>query len=95
MRNDRTNSDRKLQIMSVATDASEFFLGQIHKRYKPYRHAVELLARLTGAKPRAAKNWLDGVNPPCLDSAVNLLVEDDECFADFVAFIESKKCRVP
>jgi hypothetical protein len=67
---------------------SEMTLGHIEERYKPLRHACEVLARITGASPNAARNWLRRVCAPQADSLGELARNDPEFRAKLIAWLE-------
>lgn len=71
----RANFNRKFRDMSGSAyhDAA---CGYLQEKWGPLRNAPKLLARISGATPRAALNWLTGQNPPGPDAMITLMARD-------------------
>jgi hypothetical protein len=67
----RTFADRSADIQEskVANDVSVALVLD----FGPYKGTPKVIARVAGASPQAAKNWLAGDHPPSLTSFLRLL----------------------
>lgn len=77
-----------------AAVVSERLRDVLRAEYGELRHAAERLARKIGCDPRAARNWLYGINAPRLADAIELAAEC-EAVADEInrLIIERRKQR--
>jgi hypothetical protein len=65
------------------------------QHYGPLRSAAKLLARATGASPRSAENWLQGLCAPRGDELISLMAECDELRDEIMRLVDLRKnaCR--
>lgn len=72
----RTEKDRKVRsipgITFPASAVAEAIAKALHREYDGSHSGVKTVAALTGANPRAVKNWFDGKNAPSGESLVAL-----------------------
>lgn len=64
----------------------------LRAEFQPLKHATKILARLTGATPRAAENWLAGVCAPQGVHLIKLMAHCDELKAEIDRLIAEEKC---
>ena len=91
----RHNNLSGCNAMMAATH-SESFAGAIRREYGPLRHAPKILARKSGASPRAAETWLSGKHAPSFNQLIPLLANCEALMAELHRLIEAErenKCR--
>lgn len=59
--------------MSGTVTYEEAVNGVIRRQFAPLKHAAKILARLSGASPRTAENWLAGSHAPNGEKLLNLM----------------------
>ena len=87
-------------MSGTLSSVKETLLAAIAREFKPYRFAQEMLARAAKKSPRAAKNWLSGVNAPDAEALIELMAscnaiadEVDRLVAERRKAREEEKCR--
>jgi hypothetical protein len=66
----------------------------IPRHFGHRRNAAKVLARITGASERAAKNWLASRNAPQIEHWVLLLAECTEIAAEFEAIVAFSRATI-
>ncbi|NVN06042.1 hypothetical protein HW509_10640 [Asaia spathodeae] len=92
---------RDLQPVTAfaARSVKDSLLEVIAREFRPLRFAAEYLARAANKTPRAAKNWLSGVNAPDAEALIELMAscssiadEVERLVAERRAAREQEKC---
>jgi hypothetical protein len=85
---------RGYKVGPITQPWADTVLTFIHAEYAGQRNAAKLLARDCDATPRAAENWLAGLNRPSVDHIVNLLALHPNLEASLVADIAARRTRL-
>lgn len=97
MWNDRPNSYRTLQKLETmdaqAMPYNEMVCGILRRNYAHLKNAAKILARDARATPRAAANWLDGLNAPSGESLINLLANCEELAAEVNRLVAERRAE--
>lgn len=55
------------------------------------RHGAKLIARAASVSPRAAQNWLDGLNAPRAAELLRLMAECEDIAAEINAIVAERR----
>jgi hypothetical protein len=93
VRKSRAYSDHNLPRERGMNSATcEDFSDLIPRHFGDRRHAVKLLARMSGATERAAKNWVAGRNAPQIQHLIPIMANCEALAAEIMERIEARKC---
>lgn len=85
--------DRKFPWMSAAIVAPvrQRLLDAIRREFGPFRFAAEMLARASQKTPRAARNWLSGLNAPDAEALIELMAACNSIADEVNSLVEERR----
>ncbi|QDH17433.1 hypothetical protein [Swingsia samuiensis] len=87
-------NDRKFPRMSAASSSQlvrERLLAAIKREFTHLRSGPEMLARAAMKSPRAARNWLSGLNAPDAEALIELMASSETLREEVLRLVHERQ----